>query len=641
MFWALVAAVGSVPTVIPYPVSITCDSGNWTLTQTSLIGYQSGCDFCQTMAEFARDRLNYATGYTLNVHEGDIPAGIFFQRGSDQFEAEEYALSMTSDVATITANSRQALVWGWQTLLQLLPAEASIEFEQPKQAEWTAPICQVSDKPRYKWRGALVDTSRHFIEAEDLKRYISTLSRHKLNYFHWHINDDQGWRFESKVFPKLTELGSTRSSSPKRWHPDEQDGEQYGPFFYTQDQIREIIKHAEERGVTVVPEIEIPGHTMSSLTAYPELSCTGGPFNVSTGWGTLQTDLYCAGNDETLKWLEQLFDEVCEVFDNTDYIHIGGDEAPKDKWKQCPKCQQRMKDQGLSTEDQLQVWFMQHFANYLAAKGKKVIGWDDLMSGGIPEGATIMAWHNPEAGWSAARQGHDAILTTWQSHYLHQCQFTAGDPYEYPGGWIHTKTVYTFDPDGSLPEQYKHFVIGVQGSLWTEYIWNITDLEWKTWPREMAVAEVGWTPKEKLSWPRFIRQVAIRRVKDERMLGVNSAPVQIQGLNEWKSGEIPSDNYVTMQWDVTGLFSGQTSLEVGFFFTYGKNAISVKNVKLVQDGKVVASDDHESTASEDSTNCIYSLWNPNFPGDKYYVSAEVKGIDGSDSNGIVCVYSIK
>ena len=629
--------------IVPYPASLTCESGTWTLSQTAQVGYAAGCDFCKSQAEFVHERLSYSTGYDLPVREGSVASGIFFQPGPDSFEPEEYSLSMTSDVVTITGKNRQALSWGFQTLLQLLPAEASIEFGEPKSADWTAPICQVSDKPRLKWRGVLVDTSRHFIAADELKRYISTMAHYKMNYFHWHINDDQGWRFESKRYPKLTEIGSTRASSPKRWHPDEQDGVPYGPFFYTQDEIRSVIKHAQDRGVTVVPEIEIPGHTMSSLAAYPELSCTGGPFNVSTGWGTLQTDLYCAGNDDTIKWLEGLFDEVCEIFNDTEYIHIGGDEAPKDKWKACPKCQQRMKDQGLHTEDQLQVWFMQHFANYLAAKGKKVIGWDDLMSGGIPEGATIMAWHNAEAGWSAAAQGHDAIITTWSYHYLHQCQFTGrGDPFEYPGGFISIKNVYQSDPQGGCSEQSKKFVIGVQASLWTEYIWNITDLEWKTWPRAIAAAEVGWTPKERQSWPRFISALATRKWKDERMLGVNTAPVQLTNSdNGWRSGDVPSDNYVTMQWDVTGSLGGSTNLEIGFFFTHGENSLSVKNVKLVYDGEVVGSDDHEGTAGPDPTdNCLYHIRANGQSPNRIVISADVKAIGGTDSNGIVSVYSL-
>ena len=334
------------------------------------------------IARFLAEKINAPTGYKLKVGEpgagSDSNRIVLVRRGDEAMGAEGYRLEVTEKAVRIEAYQPAGLFYGVQTLRQLLPEE--IEAPDKQQAPlggWTVPSVTIEDKPRFPWRGMLLDCGRHFMDKEFVKRYVDLLAYHKMNRLHWHLTEDQGWRIEIKKYPKLTEVGAWR---------EYEDGTVYGGF-YTQDDVREIVAYAKSRFVTVVPEIEMPGHSVAALAAYPEFSCTGGPFEVETQWG-VHKDVYCAGNDRTFKFLEDVLEEVMTLFDSP-YIHIGGDECPKDRWKQCPKCQGRIKVEGLKDEHELQSYFIKRMERFLSSKGRRLIGWDEILEGGLAPAATV------------------------------------------------------------------------------------------------------------------------------------------------------------------------------------------------------------------------------------------------------------
>ena len=623
------------PSIVPYPNSIKETGETWELKDTAYIQYDASCACCREAANFAAEQLRKSTGFTLDVTDKPITAGIHFS-ALDFFESEQYTLTMNSQVAKIVAKDYQGLMWGFQSLLHLLPPEIVLDTKQSK--EWKAKAVNIQDKPRFRFRGIMADTGRHFLNISDLHLLVDQLARYKLNILHLHFSDDQGWRLESKKFPKLTEIGSYRESSPAHWDCTKSDNTPYGPYFYTAEEMRELVRYAKQRGVEVVPEVEIPGHSLAALAAYPEYSCTGGPFKPWTTWG-VQNNLYCAGNDATLKFLEDVVDEVLDIFNETKYIHIGGDECPKAKWKACPKCQQRMKDLGLGSEDKMQVWLTDHFAKYVIAKGRQPIEWDDFVNQGIPEDIIVMAWLG--GGGTAAKQGRYVVQAPYGRLYFPQYQFTAFDGYEYPGSLHSLKYAYTYDPQEGLDDTAKQFVIGAEAPMWTEHIWNMTEFMWKTFPRAIALAEVGWTNSANKNWPRFISMLARSKIKDARIQGVNTAPLTITPAGSWYKGEIPTDKYVNIQWDVKGNFGSRGNLEVAFIWESG-SGLKMKNVKLVVDGKVVASDDHEGVSFDViGTNALYHFSTPNVNNAKTVtIQADVMADGDSNTEGSVYCYSV-
>jgi hexosaminidase len=324
---------------------------------------------------------------------------------------------------------------------------------------------------------------------------------HKMNTFHWHLTEDQGWRLEIKKYPKLTAIGSIRDSSPKRdSYGKVQDGVPYGPFFYTQDQIREVIAYATERHIEVIPEIEMPGHSVAALTAYPELGCTGGPYKVRTTWGVAE-DVFCAGNEQTYKVLEGVIDEVCELFPSK-YIHIGGDESPKTRWNQCPKCQARIKAENLKDAHQLQSYFITRMEKYVNSKGKRIIGWDEIMEGGLAPNATVMSWRGTEPGIAAAQAGHDVIMTPSVSYFAFNESVSPGEPEGFRGP-VTLPSVYAFDPAAGVPEAVLKHILGSQGCCWSEYFQDFKKVEYNIHPRMSALAEGLWTPKANRNFDNF------------------------------------------------------------------------------------------------------------------------------------------
>lgn len=404
--------------------------------------------------------------------------------------AEGYQIESNKDWIKITATTRTGIFYGMVSILQLM--QPSMDGE----GAFTVPACKINDQPRFSWRGMHLDVCRHFFGKEFIKKYIDMLALHKMNTFHWHLTEDQGWRIEIKKYPKLTEIGAWRNGSMIGRYSDHQfDTIRYGGY-YSQDDIREIVKYAASRHITIIPEIEMPGHSLAALASYPELSCTGGPFEVSKEWGVFE-DVYCAGNENTFKFMEDVLTEVCALFPGK-YIHIGGDECPKERWKTCPKCQKRIKDEGLKDEHELQSYFIRRIEKFLNSKGKQIIGWDEILEGGLAPNAAVMSWRGEQGGIEAANQQHDVVMSPGTHCYFDHYQ---GDPELEPiaiGGFTTVEKVYSYEPiPAGLNDSLEKYIMGAQGNVWTEYILNEKHVEYMAFPRMSALAEVLWTQKEK------------------------------------------------------------------------------------------------------------------------------------------------
>lgn len=413
------------------------------------------------------------------------------EKGMDD---EEFRLHISTDTLQLIASTAEGIMRGIQTLRQLMPPQKPYAFQALK----------MHDYPRFEWRGMLLDCCRHFMEKDFVKRYIDLLAYHKMNILHWHLTEDQGWRIAIDKYPKLTEIGAWREG---------EDGQPYGGF-YTKDDIREILAYAAERHITVVPEIELPGHSTAALAAYPELSCTGGPFEVETDWGVFK-DIYCAGNDTVFAFLEDVLLEVMELFPSK-YIHIGGDEAPKYRWEHCTKCQQRILDAGLHDEHELQSYFIQRIERFLNAHGRQLIGWDEILEGGLAPSATVQSWRGMEGGIAAAKSGHDVIMSP-TSH----CYF------DYGLDAIDLQQVYAFDPvSAELTDEEATHILGGECNMWSEHAPQET-IDSKVFPRILAMSEVLWSAPEK-DYPDFYKRVQQHYPKLDAMgvsYGYESVPI--------------------------------------------------------------------------------------------------------------------
>jgi len=422
---------------------------------------------------------------------------------------EAYRIQIFSDSIVISAESDAGVFYALQTLAQMIP----VGWEQ----EVLLPICQIDDWPRFPYRGMHLDVCRHFYSVDFVKKYIDLMASYKLNTFHWHLTEDQGWRIEIKKYPKLTEIGAWR------WEKDSSgtDGSRYGGF-YTQEQIRDVVAYAAKRFITIIPEIEMPGHSRAALAAYPQFSCSGKKLPVANHWGVFK-HVYCAGNDSTFLFLEDVLDEVITLFPGT-YIHIGGDECPKAAWKECPKCQARIKSEGLKNEHELQSYFIRRIEKYLISRNRKLIGWDEILEGGLAPEATVMSWRGIKGGIEAAEQGHNVIMTP--GGYCYFDHYQANPKYEPKaiGGYTTVKKVYSYEPiPDTLTKAQSKYILGAQANMWTEYIASEHHLEYMLLPRMLALAEVDWTKPKLKNWDDFNRrlQPQFRRFDSK---GINYCP---------------------------------------------------------------------------------------------------------------------
>ena len=454
------------------------------------------------------------------VVEGRLADSVKVLRDA-RIPAEGYRLVVSPKAICVTVSDDAGEFYAFQTLRQLVDGNK-------------IPCVMIDDVPRFKWRGLHFDDCRHFFGKEELMKTLDAMALNKLNILHWHLTEDQGWRIEIKKYPLLTSKGSIRPGSPKpvvlkspgcrdNW---ENNNIPYGPFFYTQEDVREIVAYAAARHITIVPEIELPGHALAAISAYPELGCTGEQFDPWWHWGVSE-HIFCGGNDKVISFLEDVLDEVCELFPGP-IVHIGGDEAPKKMWKSCPKCQKRIADLGLKGEEGLQGWMTDHFTKYLAIKGKRAVGWDEVLDGDPGRDTIIMSWRGPQGGINAAARGNDAVMTPVDPCYIDNPQGLADDPYEYInyGFQATLERCYGFNPTAGIPESQVQHILGGQGNNWTEYTWNGSEYEWKMWPRMCALAECLWTMPENKSWECFKARIPSMRRRLIREHHINCAPIE-------------------------------------------------------------------------------------------------------------------
>ncbi len=522
---AATGAEGQSLDLIPQPVSV--DAGGepfWLTPETRIALSDPGDPELRSIAELWAEPVRRASGLPLTIAAepaSDSVSGAIvlalYEGDSRQLGPEDYRLSVTADGVLATAARPAGLFYATQTLRQLMPVEVELparvtaapadRHRQPVNGvEWIIQGVTIQDSPRFTYRGMHLDVSRHFFPVEFVKKFIDGLASYKMNRFHWHLTEDQGWRIEIKKYPRLTEIGAWRKETmvEKNFDPYVGDGIPYGGF-YTQDEVREIVAYAAERHVTVVPEIEMPGHSTAALAAYPELACTEGPFEVSTIWG-VKDDIYCP-SEKTFAFLEDVLTETMELFPS-EYIHIGGDEVPKRRWEESELAQEVMRREGLADEHELQSYFIRRIEAFLLSHGRRLIGWDEILEGGLAPEATVMSWRGMEGGIEAARQGHDVIMTPTDHAYFDYYQGPAEEEPLAIGGYLPLEKVYELEPvPEELTEEEGKHILGAQGNVWTEYIKTADHAEYMTFPRLLAMAEVGWTPAERKDWDDFNRRV--------------------------------------------------------------------------------------------------------------------------------------
>ncbi len=495
--------------IIPKPKQVELTSGSFQFNPETVFVATSEEE--KDAAQVLVDRFKEAANWELKFSaENKLENSVRFVN-SDSLEKEAYGLKITENGVLITASDASGFLYGIQSLRQLLPPEIEKIQKEIGNIIWEVPALTIKDAPRFAWRGLMLDVSRHFFEKEYILKTIDRLAFLKMNIFHFHLVDDQGWRIEIKKYPKLTESGGFRvDQEDKAWNArSKNDPAEKGTYggFYTQEDIKEIVAYAQKKGVTVVPEIEMPAHVMSAIAAYPWLSCSDEPIAVPSGGVWPITDIYCPGKETTFEFLEDVLTEVMALFPS-EYIHVGGDEATKTEWETCASCQARMQKEGLKNVDELQSYFMKRIERFVNFKGRKIIGWDEILAGGLPPSATVMSWQGVEGGWEASKQGHDVIMTPTFPLYFDRYQ---GNPDYEPlafDGAINLENVYDFNPvlDSMTVDQEKH-VLGAQANLWTEFVPNEAISEFKIYPRLAALAETDWTPKTATDWEDFSERV--------------------------------------------------------------------------------------------------------------------------------------
>lgn len=505
--------------VIPMPQSITLSNSDnqFVLHSGTLISYTSGNEDMARNAQFLQTYLTDQLGYTLRIEPGIASEGIVLKLNEGQ-ASEGYTITVDADRVLVEATSPAGIFYGIQTIRKAVPVEIG--------AVVGLPAGIITDAPRFAYRGAHLDVCRHFYSVDSVKTYIDMLVLHNMNKFHWHLTEDQGWRMEIKQFPKLTEIGSVRNGTMIRKDWNSNDSIQYGGF-YTQEECREIVKYAADRYITVIPEIDMPGHMVAAVTAYPELGCTGGPYAVRTIWGVSE-ELLCAGNEKVYDFVDKVLDEVMEVFPSKD-IHIGGDECPKTEWEKCPKCQSKIKALGLKKDDRftaeqkLQAYFTKHVDEYLTKHGRNAIGWDEILEGGVSENATVMSWRGESGGIEAARLKHRVIMTpnTYCYFDYYQSKDRDNEPFAI-GGFLPIKHVYDYEPlPANLTPEEQSYIWGVQCNVWTEYIPTFSQVQYMMLPRGAALSEVQWSLPEAKDYEKFKNERLLRLIKIYELYGYN------------------------------------------------------------------------------------------------------------------------
>ena len=493
--------------VVPMPLEInTTQQASFLLKSGVTVYYPAGNEKMQRNAEFLASYVKAQTGIELQVQAGEGgKGGIVLQLGLANDNPEAYQLKVDANQVVISSPSEAGVFYGIQTLRKAVDVAEGSNVELP--------AVEIKDQPRFGYRGMMLDVGRHFFSMDEIKTYIDMMALHNINRFHWHLSEDQGWRIEIKKYPKLTEIGSMRKETVIGHNSGKYDGKPYGGF-YTQEQAKEIVAYAAERYITVIPEIDLPGHMQAALAAYPELGCTGGPYEVWTQWG-VSDNVLCAGNDQTIQFIKDVLAEIVEIFPS-EYIHVGGDECPKVKWSTCPKCQARITALGLKSdnkhtkEERLQSYVIHEAEEFLNSKGRKMIGWDETLEGGLAPNATVMSWRGEAGGIEAAKQHHDVVMTpnTYLYFDYYQSKDTETEPMAI-GGYLPIERVYSYEPmPKSLSPEEQKYIVGVQANLWTEYIPDFKQVQYMVLPRMAALSESQWCAPEKKNYEAFLQRVS-------------------------------------------------------------------------------------------------------------------------------------
>ena len=583
--------------IIPEPVSLTEKPGNFSLTQSMVIKAPDNADMGITVNYLAK-RLSIPTGFRVRTVTDDVErANISLQlntRRNEQIGDEGYQLSVAQNGVVIKANKPAGLFYGVQTFLQLLPPE--IESSKPVQGiSWQAPAVEITDYPRVGWRGLMLDVSRHFFTVEEVKQYIDNMVKYKYNMFHWGLTNDEGWRIEIKSLPKLTEVGAWRVEKVGDFgsfsHPLPEEPKTYGGF-YTQEQVKDVVQYAKERFVNVLPEINVPGHSLAIIASYPELSCTPGAekYNVRAGepimdWSrgappiAMIDNTLCPANEKVYEFMDKVVTEVAQLFPY-EYLHMGGDEAPHNFWAKNPQVQALMKREGLKTIPQVQAYFEKRLEKIVNAKGKKMMGWDELLEGGVNKTTAIMSWRGIKDGIKASNEGHYVVMSPSQHTYIDLMQ---GDESTDPRVYQNLRLTQTYQFDPVPPGANAKYILGGQANLWTEQIYNLRQAEYMTWPRGFAVAESVWSPLKNKNWDRFISKTEshFERLAQSQ---TKYSPAMYEPI--LKFTKLDGDRYqVTMQTEIDGIsvhYSFDNSEPDNFYPIYTKPLIIPKDAQKLR-----------------------------------------------------------
>ncbi|MBI9016811.1 MAG: family 20 glycosylhydrolase [Phycisphaerae bacterium] len=598
--------------IIPIPASMEIRDGYFTLdSDTCIIANNSLQCYKELLRQYCRAELKDTKDTTKSnkiVFELDESLKHLGQEG--------YILDINTNAITINAYDHKGIFYGIQSLRQLLPTDV-FSSSASENIPLKIPCAIITDKPQLQWRGLMIDCSRTFWSTEFLKRYIDLLALHKMNTLHLHLTDDQGWRLEIKSHPELTEKCATFAK--KYNEPPERQG------FYSQTEMKELIKYAAMRNVTIIPEIEMPGHSSEVFVAYPQLSCSGQRSEIFPFFkGPNITDqIFCAGNDATFEFLEDVLSEVADLFPS-EFIHIGGDEAPKTAWKSCAKCQGIIKELDLKNEHELQSYFIKRIEKFLNSKGKRLIGWDEILEGGLAENATVMSWRGINGGIAAATSGHDAVMSP-TSH----CYF------DYSYNSISTEKAYSYQPiPAQLTSAQQKHILGLQANFWSHIDRTEVAFDRQIFPRLCALAEVGWSPKETRNWQNFSQRLK-PHLKRLEYLGVNYHHEISKGtvIGMWHPADM-SETYKTLELDITEYLKQSGKYHVTFQYSQGLHRLGIKSVALLIDGKEISRDNHRGETGASHKDNIYKFEIDKQHNDvKYSIKAEIRSEGGCDSTG--------
>lgn len=610
--------------LIPMPKNIEYLSDSFSLNSKTVIQVADSNSF---EALFLKENIKVKTGLDLKItskvsSKNAIKLGIKLP-DTINFNREQYELLISKNVVIISASANQGLFYGVQTLLQSIP------FEKSQNAKIAS--VKISDEPKFKWRGMHLDVGRHFFPKEFIKKYIDYIAMYKMNTFHWHLTEDQGWRIEIKKYPKLTEVGAWRKGSMIEHYNDQKFDTLTHGGFYTQDEVKDIVAYAKKRHVTIVPEIEMPGHSLAALAAYPEFSCTGGPFEVAKIWGVLE-DVYCP-KEETFAFLEDVLTEVMALFPS-EYIHIGGDESPKTRWKACSHCQNLIKEKGLKDEHELQSYFIHRIEKFLNSKGRQIIGWDEILEGGLAPNAAVMSWRGTEGGIIAAKEKHYVVMTPGSHVYFDHYQ---GEPKNEPiaiGGYTPLEKVYSFNPiPDELTTEEAKYILGAQANVWTEYIPTTQQVEYMIMPRMAALSEVLWGTSNPKNYKEFEKRI-IQHFDFYEKMGINysksifEVTSAVHPNDKGVAFELKSPNPVGIRYTIDG------SEPVLNSASYTKPIIVTENTtvkaKYFEEGKPKSATIEQDFFINKSTGKKIELVNP--PHENYAIGGSFTLVDGMVGN---------